>query len=68
MRPRPVRQCTAATFLGSASSQLSIDVHILKSIPSGGAGCPGNRNSNTYPERSNGESAGGGGDRRGRKG
>lgn len=38
VRPRPVRQWTAATFLASASSQLSIEVHILKSMPRGGAG------------------------------
>ena len=38
VRPFPVRQCTAATFEASASSQASSEVHILNKSPKGGAG------------------------------
>ena len=41
-------QWMTATLFLSAFSQLSTDVHSLNMIPNGGAGYPGNENSNTY--------------------
>lgn len=46
---RRTMQWTTATLAGSAASQFSMEVHILKRRPSGGAGKPGKRTCEVTP-------------------